>query len=112
MQILAKGDTSQEKMVPSDSWPMRHGVPSTSKSPNSATSLNHHMKRVSIREHIDKELDNLDTHLPNLDFNKLEEKLNCAAEERIMTERKLLGEQVILFAYSIRHERCAHILHA
>ncbi|VIO88967.1 Uncharacterized protein BM_BM3854 [Brugia malayi] len=50
--------------------------------------------KASLREYIDKELDNLDTCLPQLDFNKLEEKLNCAAKERLITERKLLGEQV------------------
>ncbi|MCP9263121.1 Schwannomin-interacting protein 1 [Dirofilaria immitis] len=52
------------------------------------------LDKNSLREYIDKELDNLDTCLPQLDFNKLEEKLNCAAKERIVAERKLLGEQV------------------
>lgn len=48
----------------------------------------------ALRESIEKELSDLDTCLPKLDFNKLEEKLNCAAQERLVTERKLLGEQV------------------
>uniref|UniRef100_A0A0N5AL15 SCHIP-1 domain-containing protein n=1 Tax=Syphacia muris TaxID=451379 RepID=A0A0N5AL15_9BILA len=48
----------------------------------------------ALRESIEKELNDLDTCLPKLDFNKLEEKLNCAAKERLITERKLLGEQV------------------
>ncbi|VDD97289.1 unnamed protein product [Enterobius vermicularis] len=48
----------------------------------------------ALRESIEKELSDLDTCLPNLDFIKLEEKLNCAAQERLVTERKLLGEQV------------------
>lgn len=50
--------------------------------------------KASLREYIDKELHNLDTCLPQLDFNKLAEKLKSAAKERTVTERKLLGEQV------------------
>ncbi|OZC05284.1 hypothetical protein X798_07720 [Onchocerca flexuosa] len=72
-----------------ESWPMRHSISSMWKSNNSIK-----RDKASLREYIDKELDNLDTCLPQLDFNKLEEKLNCAAKERIITERKLLGEQV------------------
>ncbi|KAM3728319.1 Schwannomin-interacting protein [Dirofilaria immitis] len=71
------------------SWPMRQGNPAVWKSKNSIK-----RDKNSLREYIDKELDNLDTCLPQLDFNKLEEKLNCAAKERIVAERKLLGEQV------------------
>uniref|UniRef100_A0AAF5RTW5 SCHIP-1 domain-containing protein n=1 Tax=Wuchereria bancrofti TaxID=6293 RepID=A0AAF5RTW5_WUCBA len=66
-----------------------HGIPGTWKSKNFIKN-----DKASLREYIDKELGNLDTCLPQLDFNKLEEKLNCAAEERLITERKLLGEQV------------------
>lgn len=51
----------------------------------------------ALRESIEKELSDLDTCLPNLDFIKLEEKLNCAAQERLVTERKLLGEQVKMY---------------
>lgn len=83
------------KTGPSDSWPKRHGTPSTSQSVNSIPNIDVNAKnRASLRECIDRELDGLDTCLPNLDFSKLEEKLNCAAKERMMTERKLLGEQV------------------
>ncbi|EFO26645.2 hypothetical protein LOAG_01840 [Loa loa] len=72
-----------------ESWPMHHALPGTWKCKNSIK-----RDKASLREFIDKELDNLDTCLPQLDFNKLEEKLSCAAMERIVTERKLLGEQV------------------
>ncbi|VDN37100.1 unnamed protein product [Gongylonema pulchrum] len=88
-------DLNCEKTGPSKSWPVRHGTPSTSKSSNEITNIGNAMKnRASVRDYIDKELNDLDTCLPELDFNKLEEKLNCAAKERMMTERKLLGEQV------------------
>uniref|UniRef100_A0A0R3RUC6 SCHIP-1 domain-containing protein n=1 Tax=Elaeophora elaphi TaxID=1147741 RepID=A0A0R3RUC6_9BILA len=72
-----------------ESWPMRHGIPDAWKSKSSIK-----RDKASLREYIEKEVDNLDTCLPQLDFNKLEEKLNFAAKERIVTERKLLGEQV------------------
>ncbi|CAG9540102.1 unnamed protein product [Cercopithifilaria johnstoni] len=80
-------DIENRDGVRTESWSTQHGIPGTSK--NSTP-----RDKASLREYIDKELDNLDTCLPQLDFNKLEEKLNCAAKERIVTERKLLGEQV------------------
>uniref|UniRef100_A0A8R1TR76 SCHIP-1 domain-containing protein n=1 Tax=Onchocerca volvulus TaxID=6282 RepID=A0A8R1TR76_ONCVO len=80
---------NRDGMRNTESWPMRHSISNIWKSNNSIK-----RDKASLREYIDKELDNLDTCLPQLDFNKLEEKLNCAAKERIITERKLLGEQV------------------
>lgn len=71
-------------------------MPSTSHSVNSffRFSPTSSTNKELIRESIDRELDGLDTCLPNLDFNKLEEKLVIAAKERQIMERKLLGEQV------------------
>lgn len=82
-ETAASDTVSREGLRTTESWPVRHSVPDTWKRDKS-----------SLRQYIDKELDNLDTCLPQLDFNKLEEKLNCAAKERVVTERKLLGEQV------------------
>ncbi|VDM97605.1 unnamed protein product [Thelazia callipaeda] len=91
--LNAKLNLYDAKLI--ESWPKRHGTPSTSKSANCYMNTTSEKRdKASLREYIDKELDNLDTCLPQLDFNKLEEKLNCAAEERLVTERKLLGEQV------------------
>uniref|UniRef100_A0A915Q5D3 Schwannomin interacting protein 1 C-terminal domain-containing protein n=1 Tax=Setaria digitata TaxID=48799 RepID=A0A915Q5D3_9BILA len=75
---------------------LRHSTPNTTwRSTSSVVNIGSAKKdKSSLREYIDKELDNLDTCLPQLDFNKLEEKLNNAARERVVTERKLLGEQV------------------
>lgn len=86
---LDEATEGQDEARTTESWPMRHGIPATWKSKNPIK-----RDKASLREYIDKELNNLDTCLPQLDFNKLEEKLNCAAKERIVTERKLLGEQV------------------
>ncbi|VDK69233.1 unnamed protein product [Litomosoides sigmodontis] len=85
-ETAMNGTVSQEGAQTAESWPMRHGISDSWKSDE--------RDKSSVRQYIDKELDNLDTCLPQLDFNKLEEKLNCAAKERIVTERKLLGEQV------------------
>ncbi|CAI4224076.1 unnamed protein product [Auanema sp. JU1783] len=52
------------------------------------------VSRASVRESISRELSNLDTGLPELDFDKLEEQLKQAAREREDHERKLLGEEV------------------
>ncbi|KAL3990360.1 Schwannomin-interacting protein 1 family protein [Acanthocheilonema viteae] len=88
-EATVNGTVSRDGARTTESWPMRHGISGTWKSKDSIK-----RDKASLREYIDKELDNLDTCLPQLDFNKLEEKLNCAAKERIVTERKLLGEQV------------------
>ncbi|KAK6034190.1 hypothetical protein COOONC_28304 [Cooperia oncophora] len=48
---------------------------------------------AAIRESINLELQNLDTGLPNLDFEKLEQQLTNAAREREEQDRKLLGEE-------------------
>ncbi|KAK0403999.1 hypothetical protein QR680_017233 [Steinernema hermaphroditum] len=47
-----------------------------------------------MRESIHQEVNSLDTHLPSLDFERLEKQLASAAFERQMTERKFLGEKV------------------
>lgn len=47
-----------------------------------------------MRESIDKELSQLDTGLPDLDFTKLEEKLSAAAKEQEKLDRSRLGEEV------------------
>uniref|UniRef100_A0A915BYI6 Schwannomin interacting protein 1 C-terminal domain-containing protein n=1 Tax=Parascaris univalens TaxID=6257 RepID=A0A915BYI6_PARUN len=66
--------------------------PSTSKSMGSIGSS--FSSKEALQKSIDAEVKSLDTRLPELDFNKLEEQLNCAAKERQIIERKLLGEQV------------------
>lgn len=66
--------------------------PSTSKSMGSIGST--FSSKEALQKSIDAEVKSLDTCLPELDFNKLEEQLNCAAKERQIIERKLLGEQV------------------
>lgn len=88
-EVTTNGTVNGNVVRTAKSWAICHGLPNTWKSKDSIK-----RDKASLREYIDKELDNLDTCLPQLDFNKLEEKLNCAAKERIVTERKLLGEQV------------------
>ncbi|MFH4981714.1 hypothetical protein AB6A40_008423 [Gnathostoma spinigerum] len=66
-------------------------MPSTSKSMGAFPTFD---SRERVRQSIESELDKLDTCLPNLDFDKLEQQLKCAEQERQTTERKLLGEQV------------------
>ncbi|VDK50646.1 unnamed protein product [Anisakis simplex] len=64
-------------------------VPSTSKSMGCISN------KEALQKSIDAELNSLDTCLPNLDFKKLEQQLHSAARERLIIERKLLGEQVV-----------------
>ncbi|KHN87269.1 Schwannomin-interacting protein 1 [Toxocara canis] len=77
------------RCVPLEDHTLR--VPSASKS---MSSIGNAISKEALQKSIDAELNSLDTCLPKLDFNKLEEQLNCAARERQIIERKLLGEQV------------------
>ncbi|CAB3410119.1 unnamed protein product [Caenorhabditis bovis] len=47
-----------------------------------------------IRSRVANQIDQLDTGLPNLDFDKLEKQLTTAAQEREDLERRMLGEEV------------------
>ncbi|CAI5456383.1 unnamed protein product [Caenorhabditis angaria] len=93
-----------ERCKPSSSYSVDSFIAAAKKAAAANTSTTNHLAPTTstattsafekIRHRVANQIEQLDTGLPNLDFDKLEKQLASAAQEREDLERRMLGEEV------------------